>query len=51
MAISGMSYTINALTTTTTAFNLGGSGLLGSMANAGAGALGTWAASQAKKVA
>ena len=53
MAISGMSYTIESLSTTTTSFSVEAAGatqgapsLLGSMANAGAGALGSWAASQ-----
>ena len=52
MAISGMSYSINALLTSAdfslgaASLTQGGSGLLGSMASAGAGALGSWAASQ-----
>ena len=49
MAISGMSYSINAFTTSAE-FSVfatqANPGLLASMANAGAGALGSWAASQ-----
>ena len=49
MAISGMSYSINALVTSAdfslgaASLTQGGSGLFGSMASAGAGALGSWA--------
>ena len=56
MAISGMSYSINALLTSAdfslgaASLTQGGSGLFGSMASAGAGALGSWAAPRVKEV-